>query len=100
MRYTYISTNEIGVIITSLTLLFEIINSAYERRKSIFVQKNIKDQENFGNIVSEILDFYSNITSDFVSYSLLDIKYDNTTNVYSFDINSLDRLNAMISNYL
>lgn len=100
MRYTYINTNEIGVIITSLTLLFEIINSAYERRKSIFVQKNIKDQENFGNIVSEILDFYSNITSDFVSYSLLYIKYDNTTNVYSFDINSLDRLNAMISNYL
>lgn len=99
LRYNYISTNEVGVIITSLTLLFEIINSAYERRKSIFVQKNIKDQENFENIVSEVLDFYSNITSDFVSYSLLDIKYDNITNVYSFDINSLDRLNAMISNY-
>ncbi|MCI6932079.1 MAG: hypothetical protein MR765_02905 [Tenericutes bacterium] len=43
LRYNYISTNEVGVIITSLTLLFEIINSAYERRKSIFVQKNIKD---------------------------------------------------------
>lgn len=99
LRYNYISTNEVGVIITSLTLLFEIINSAYERRKSIFVQKNIKDQENFENIVSEVLDFYSNITSDFVSYALLDIKYDNTTNAYRFDINSLDRLNSMVSNY-
>lgn len=67
-------------------------------KKKYFYSKNVKDQEKFENIIAEVLDFYSNITSDFISYALLDIKYDNNTYVYRFDINSLDRLNAMISN--
>lgn len=96
-----ISWESLGVIVACITLIYSIIYNHSEQRKSILIQKNIREQEKFEKEIEDILDFYSRIVEDYIVNTNLELK-DNTnpedTSIH-FDIKSLDIINAMNAKY-
>ena len=97
-----ISWESISVIIACLTLIYSITSNRSEQRKSILIQKNIRDQEQFEEEIETILDFYPRMIEDYIKGSNLDIRENRNPEdqMIHFDIKSLDTLNALNTKYI
>lgn len=93
-----VSWEGIGVILAFATLIFTIISNYREKRKSILLEKNIRDQEKFENEVEQILEFYPQLIEDFIKYTNFPISEPRVL-PYHFEFDSLDYLNGMIAKY-
>ena len=96
-----ISWESVSVIIACLTLIYSIISNRSEQRKSILIQKNVRDQEKFEKEIETILEFYPRILEDYIKNTNLELR--NNINpqdtMLHFELKSLDIINAMNAKY-
>lgn len=90
--------NSLGVIVACLTLIFDIIFNIKARKSNILIQKEVRNQEKFEAIITELLDFYSDLIRDFISKTLLDTKAKEDGKIL-FEISSVDRIMSLVTEY-
>lgn len=90
--------NSLGVIVACLTLIFDIIFNIKARKSNILIQKEVRNQEKFEAIITELLDFYSDLIKDFISKTLLDIKPKEDGKIL-FEVSSVDKIMSLVTEY-
>lgn len=97
-----ISWESMSVMIACLTLIFTIIYNRREKRRSILIEKNIREQEKFEQEIEKILEFYPRMIEDYIkntNFKLASPRNQGDTQIH-FDIKSLDELNALNAKYI
>ena len=103
--FKYLTNETINTIILSATLITTIICFNIDKKKSITIQKKVRDQEKFEEEIDKILGIYPLIIQDYINSNLdynINHMEQNEDNIGTcvFDISSIDRYNLINAKYI